>query len=75
MIRNSAAVDGMYDVEECTFNNATPLSLSCFIVERRYVLILRKALKDRSASHDVTGNTITHFSIFLTLGKISGLAC
>ena len=38
LLRNSdlvEAVDGTYDVEECTFNKASLLSLSCFIVGQR----------------------------------------
>jgi len=45
------------------------------MVVHKKVLILRKALSDRSASHDATGSTIMRIRIFLMLGKSIGLAC
>ena len=56
-------------MELCTFSKANPVSLSCFIVERRQILILRRVLKDLSAPHDVTGKTNVWINIFLMLGN------
>ena len=49
--------------------SAKPLSLSCDIVDRKYVLILRRALKLRSASQVVTGKTMICTRIFLMVGN------
>ena len=61
-------------MELCTFSKANPVNLSCFIVEHRQVLILRRVLKDFSASHDVTGKTKVWINIFLMLGDTKELA-
>ena len=77
--RNSgltSPAEGIYGVCECMFVRASPESLSCVIIERKYVFAHRKVLNECSASQDITGtgSTIILTNIFLTFGKRTGIA-